>query len=86
MKVGAATAPACDAVEWVSRQHVLLQEKRLVNEKISRRMTKGDNVTEDFWGVFFTLVFGWMMVTPCLLMAMRTISGKFSSDVCWRES
>lgn len=35
--------------------------------------------------VFFTLVLGWMMVSPCLLMAIRTISGKLGSDVCWKE-
>lgn len=27
-----------------------------------------------------------MMVSPCLLMAIRTISGKLGSDVCWKES
>ncbi len=45
---------------------------------------KGEAVNDEFW-VFFTLVFGCMMVTPCLLMAIRTMSGKFGSDVCLKK-
>lgn len=33
----------------------------------------------------FTLVLGWMMVSPCLLIAIKTMSGKPSSDVCWKQ-
>lgn len=36
--------------------------------------------------LFFTLVLGLMMVSPFLLMAIRTISGKLGSDVCWKEN
>lgn len=32
-----------------------------------------------------TLVLGWIIVSPCLLMAIRTMSGKFGSDVCWKK-
>lgn len=35
---------------------------------------------------FCTLVLGLMMVSPFLLMAIRTISGKLGSDVCCREN
>lgn len=31
---------------------------------------------------FFTLVLRWLMVSPCLLMAIKTMSGKFGSEVC----
>lgn len=45
------------------------------------RMLKEKLLMMSFGGVL-TLVFGCMMVTPCLLMAIRTMSGKFGSDVC----
>lgn len=31
------------------------------------------------------MVLGWLMVRPCLLIAIRTMSGKPGSDVCWKE-
>jgi hypothetical protein len=43
-----------------------------------------------YWGTLIvavrTLVLGWMMATPVLLMAILTMSGKVLSDVCWETN
>lgn len=31
------------------------------------------------------MVLRWLMVSPCLLIAIKTISGKLGSEVCWKE-
>lgn len=81
MKVGAATAPVSNAVEGVICQHILYKRKELLMVKSGGRVLNTMLLKMIFY-LLLTLVLGWMMVRPCLLMAILTISGKFGSDVC----
>ena len=95
VEVGAYTAPVSDAVEWVRSENVLGQDKsvgdqqrsgphpHLWNIPASQATTVSLHKFHMFVGSLFTLVLGLMRVTPCLLMAILTMSGKLGSDVCW---
>lgn len=81
VKISASTGPACNAVEWMSCQHLLHGENvQHIQKKCAR--TRGNAHVES---ISFTLVLGWMMVSPCLLIAIKTMSGKCGSDVCWQQ-
>lgn len=81
VKISASTGPACNAVEWMSCQH-LLHEGNVQHIQKKCASTRGNAHVES---TSFTLVLGWMMVSPCLLTAIKTMSGKCGSDVCWQQ-
>lgn len=82
VKVGASTGPACNVVEWMRCQN-LLHEKNKRKEMWNFMGSKKETLLGKNY--FSTLVLRWLMVSPCLLMAIKTMSGKLGSDVCWKK-